>query len=116
MNQRQGHQLTQLTALLRPPFPPIITAQDIVPNNAPMHARFRARVHIKGETVYRRACVQQAEIQGLTLPPNEINAISSLLWGKEELHIKQAYCVIARQATNNHLRNHVQICMNICLL
>ncbi|CAG8521866.1 4765_t:CDS:2 [Acaulospora colombiana] len=82
------------SSMVKLPFPPVITAQDI------LNRRSLERAHAKGPNafmIYRRAYLEQCHAQQCKFKMTELSPLAGESWKKAPKRVKDAYKNIARE-------------------
>src|SRR5438270_5163370 len=79
---------------IRPPFPPTIAVQDLVPtSNAKVPNAF---------IVYRMALSRELKVQNVSYDRSRISSIASRLWAEEPENVKNTYKQLVADAQLAH--------------
>ncbi|RIA86509.1 hypothetical protein C1645_740799 [Glomus cerebriforme] len=81
----------------RPPFPPIITAQDLIPEDISSSEAETFKIP-NAYIAYRRALVKHLRSQKVACHRSNISSLASRLWSEESEDVKNAYRKMATDA------------------
>src|ERR1044071_8194715 len=84
----------------RPPFPPVITAQDLVPTEVSTKVE---SVRIPNAFIaYRMALVRELKSQNVACHRSNVSTLASRLWAEEPEEVKDVYRNMATDAQLFH--------------
>jgi len=100
MSESNSQKNTENSNIVRPPFPPVITAQDLIPTD----------VSNKVETVripnafiaYRMALVRELKSKKVACHRSNVSSLASRLWAEEPEDVKNTYRKMATDAQLMH--------------
>ncbi|RIA79661.1 hypothetical protein C1645_840186 [Glomus cerebriforme] len=87
--------------LVRPPYPPVITAQDLIPTNISSNKVETVRIP-NAFIAYRMALVRQLKLQKVACHRSNISTLASRLWAEEPEDVKNTYRKMATDAQTLH--------------
>ncbi|RGB41895.1 hypothetical protein C1646_751670 [Rhizophagus diaphanus] len=92
----------QVRSTIRPPFPPLITIQDIV-RLLSINRQRRPRRRFNAFNIYRTTTIFHMQINNIILPItyNYFQSITSVNWDSEASDVKKMYQGLARD-TNTY--------------
>ncbi|CAI2167618.1 13360_t:CDS:1 [Funneliformis geosporum] len=111
-NNKLPHEDSKLTA--RPPFPPKLTAYDLIPTEVSSKAE---NVRIPNAFIaYRMALVRELKSQKVASHRSNVSTYASRLWAEEPEHVKETYRKMANDATilHNKSRGITFLCYEQC--
>ncbi|RIA88413.1 hypothetical protein C1645_774878 [Glomus cerebriforme] len=87
--------------LVRPPFPPVITAQDLIPTDISSSKVETVRIP-NAFIAYRMALVRQLKSQKVACHRSNVSSLASRLWAEESEDVKNTYRKMATDAQMLH--------------
>ncbi|RIA90897.1 hypothetical protein C1645_822724 [Glomus cerebriforme] len=87
--------------LVRPPYPPVITAQDLIPTGISSNRTETMRVP-NAFIAYRMALVRQLKSQKVVCHRSNVSSLASRLWAKESEDVKNTYRKMVTDAQMLH--------------
>ncbi|CAB4428807.1 unnamed protein product [Rhizophagus irregularis] len=87
--------------LLQPPFPPVITAQDLIPTDISSNKVESVRIP-NAFIAYRMALVRQLKSQKVACHRSNVSSLASRLWAEEPEDVKNTYRKMATDAQMLH--------------
>ncbi|RGB41837.1 hypothetical protein C1646_751610 [Rhizophagus diaphanus] len=86
---------------IRPPFPPVITAQDLIPTDISSNKVESVRIP-NAFIAYRMALVRQLKSQKVACHRSNVSSLASRLWAEEPEDVKNTYRKMATDAQMLH--------------
>jgi len=86
---------------IRPPFPPVITAQDLIPTDISTNKVESVRIP-NAFIAYRMALVRQLKSQKVACHRSNVSSLASRLWAEEPDDVKNTYRKMATDAQLLH--------------
>jgi hypothetical protein len=96
MNSYSSQKIT-----IRPPYPPVITAQDLIPTNISSNKVESVRIP-NAFIAYRMALVRQLKSQKVVYHRSNVSSLASRLWAEEPEEVKNTYRKMATDAQMLH--------------
>src|SRR6266542_4340095 len=82
---------------IRPPFPPVITAQELILTDISSNKVESVRIP-NAFIAYRIALVRQLKLQKVALHRSNVSSLASRLWAEEPENVKNTYRKMATDA------------------
>ncbi|CAG8667233.1 15208_t:CDS:1, partial [Funneliformis mosseae] len=96
MINKSSNKNSKLT--LRPPFPPTLTAHDLLPSEKSINRSENVRIP-NAFIAYRMALVRELKLKNVASHRSNVSTYASRLWAEESDHVKDVYKKMANDAT-----------------